>query len=108
MWAGISMKGTTGICIFKGIMNGPLYVKILERALVPFLQKVFPNQSHRFMQDNDTKHTSKVGRRFMEANWINWWKTPPESPDANPIENLWHELKECIRRERSNQKLKRN
>ena len=23
----------------------------------------------------------------------------PESPDANPIENLWHELKEFIRRE---------
>ena len=51
------------------------------------------------MQDNDPKHTSKVGRRFMEANGINWWKTPPESPDANPIENLWHELKEYIRRE---------
>lgn len=30
---------------------------------------------------------------------MNWWRTPPESPDANPIENLWHELKEFTRRE---------
>ena len=25
--------------------------------------------------------------------------TLPESPDMNPIENLWHELKEYVRRE---------
>ena len=35
----------------------------------------------------------------MEVNGVNWWKTPAESPDLNPIENLWHELKEFIRRE---------
>ena len=30
---------------------------------------------------------------------INWWKIPAESLDLNPIENMWHELKEFSRRE---------
>ena len=35
----------------------------------------------------------------MMDNGIKWWPTPPESPDANAIENLWHAMKEFIRRE---------
>ena len=33
----------------------------------------------------------------MEENGINWWRTPAESPNLNPIENMWHELKEHLR-----------
>ena len=36
---------------------------------------------------------------MMADNGVNWWKTPPESPDIYPVENLWHELKEFSRRE---------
>ena len=45
------------------------------------------------------KHTSLHTREFIQRCNINRMKTPAESPDANPIENLWHEMKEYIRRE---------
>lgn len=81
-------------------MCASLYCEILEKTLLPFLEEKLPTPTvHRFMQDNDPKHTSRAAKDFFERNNVNWWKTPAESPDMNPIENLWHELKEFIRRE---------
>ena len=95
VWAGISKWGCTGICIFEGTLVKELYVEILDQTLLPFIHDV----GHRFMQDNDPKHVSKLAKNFLRAHNVNWWTTLPESPDANPIENLWHELKQFIQRE---------
>ena len=91
VWAGISRYGATKICIFDGIMDAELFCSILETTLIPFIREKLPD--HRFMQDNDPKHTSRRAQAFFDTNNINWWRTPPESPDLNPIEDLWHELK---------------
>ena len=91
VWAGISLRGSTGICIFDGIMNAVLYTNILQATLLQFLRERFPD-GHKFMQDNDPKHNSNHAKEFLIANNVNWWKTP-----LNPIENLWHELKEYLR-----------
>lgn len=64
VWAGISTRGPTGICIVEGTMDAELYVEILQNTLVPFLHDVYPRR-HRFMQDNDTKHTSKWAIAFL-------------------------------------------
>ena len=84
VWAGISQKGPTEICIFEGKMNAPLYTQILDKTLIPFLNKKFPT-THKFMQDNDPKHTSKHAKKFMDKKGINWWRTPPRvsRPQSN-------------------------
>lgn len=79
-------------------MDAAMYIDILKETLKPFIDEVYPD-NHRFMQDNDPKHTSQLASTFFTENGINWWKTPPESPDCNPIENVWHEMKEYLRRE---------
>ena len=76
------------------LLNAEFYVSLRQQCLLPFLQRKFADKERRFMQDNDPKHVSRRAKAFFE---INWWQTPPESPDLNPIENLWHELKEHLR-----------
>ena len=96
VWAGISCQGKTPIVIFEGLMNATGLIEVFKSGLVPYLNRV--NSNPRLMQDNDPKHTSARVGLWFEDMGINWWKTPAESPDLNPIENMWHELKECIRR----------
>ena len=96
VWAGISKRGPTPMVIFKGIMASNFYQLILEKALIPFTERVFPD-GYRFQQDNDSKHCSDSTKKYMEEYNIAWWHTPPESPDLNPIECVWHELKQHLR-----------
>ena len=70
--------------------------KIVEAGLVPFVRASFPD-GHRLQQDNDPKHSSKYIRHLFKFHGIYWWKTPPESPDLNPIENYWGSLKQYLR-----------
>ena len=66
-------------------MEATLYTKILDQMLVPFINEVYPS-SHKFMADNDPKHTSRYAQSYLEEKGINWWRTPAESPDLYPIE----------------------
>ena len=64
-------------------MDRFLYIDILQKTLVPFIDDVFPD-GHRFMADNDPKHNSLAAREYLEDSGIFWWRRPAELP----IENL--------------------
>ena len=95
IWGGISAKGATRVIMFTGTMNAVRLGTILEAGLLPFIAENF-SRGHRLFHDNDPKHSSYYIEDFFKRNNVKWWPTPPESPDLNPIENVWGSMKEYL------------
>ena len=69
VWAGISGRGRTRICLFESIMKKELFVEILDGTLLPFVNEIYPS-GHNFMQDNDPKNSSGYTKQWMRDNDI--------------------------------------
>jgi hypothetical protein len=66
---------------------------MLEKHLIPLAKRLDAEGNWRLYQDNDPKHTSRYSMKFYEEHSIDWCRSPAESPDCNPIENLWANMK---------------
>ncbi len=100
IWAGISWQGATKIVIFNGKcrMNSELFCRVIKEVYVPFAKKTYDAIKNCHLQmDNAPFHTSKFTRIYLTDEEIQTIAWPPESPDLNVIELVWHQLKEYLR-----------
>ena len=95
---GISRRGRTDLMIFTGKLNAIGFIAHCNEFLLPFIVEHYVD-GHSVHMDNAPWHTSNDTIAYIEENDIFWARTPAQSPDFNPIELVWHDLKDFIRSE---------
>lgn len=102
VWGAFAAHGVGMLHRIHGIMDRFVYLDLLENVMLPSADMLFGRENYIFQQDNDPKHTAIIVKEFITDEEIPTFVWPAQSPDLNPIENLWSILDQRLKRRQVN------
>ncbi len=103
IWAAMSSAGAGPLCFLKSTVNAAIYQKILEHFMLPSADKLYGDADFIFQQDLAPAHTAKGTKSWFNDHGVTVLDWPANSPDLNPIENLWGIVKRKMKRHQTQQ-----
>lgn len=91
VWGAIWYGGRSQLVICDGNINAAKYIQILTEGLLPiFDNAILSKEDATFMEDGAPCHKARTTTTWKEEQGIRILPWPGQSPDMNPIENVWH------------------
>ncbi|KAK3565088.1 hypothetical protein QTP86_033139 [Hemibagrus guttatus] len=100
IWGAMSSAAVGPLCFLKTKVTAPVYQEILENFMLPSADQLFEDADFIFQQDLAPAHTAKSTKSWLNDHGVGVLDWPANSPDLNPIENLWGIVKRKMRNKR--------